>query len=272
MTTPPSTFPPPRVTPRLGPALGGVWRLTVRRYLTPTHALTLAGMLVALVVFAIPAVRSQGQAARAYFPWVANFYLCLLVPLLAFITAGGAIRDDHGAGTTDYVFTRPVPRVAYVIFRYLSHLGCLQVNFLFALAVVVAIGLVRDVPGVWAAVPWLVLAQVVAVTVFSAFGVLCGMLTSRYIIVGLAYGGIVEVGLGNVPTQLSRISMTRHTLGILQPAIGGDRSVLGRGLGLDPLSVPASVMTLLAITVVMVAAAALLFRWRELLGTPGKET
>src|SRR5688500_10380868 len=167
------SFPAPRVFPNARHALGGIWRLTARRYSTPGYWLTLAGMLAALVVFSIPAAPNNEAAAGTFLPWAGGFYVCFLVPILAFISAAGAIRDDFGDGTIDYVLTRPVRRSEYVVFRYLAQMGCTQIDFLAALAAVIGIGAYHDVPNLWAAVPYLLLGQAMAILVFSAFGLLC---------------------------------------------------------------------------------------------------
>ena len=129
--------------------------------------------------------------------WVATFYVCFVVPILSFISAGGVARDDLKADAVDYIFTRPVRRPMFVLFRYVAHVACTQLDFLLALAVVVGVGVSLNVPGMMAAVPALLVAQACAIVAFSAFGFLCGMFTSRYVIVGLLYGSIVEVGIGS---------------------------------------------------------------------------
>ena len=261
----------PGVAPNAWHAFGGIWRLTVRRYLSLGHALKLVGMLAALVVFSIPAAPNPGAAATGFLPWAATFYVCFLTPLIAFIAGGGAIRDDLAAGSIDYLFTRPVTRPAFVVFRFLSHVACLQINFLLALATVVGLGIFHHVPDLAAAVPLLLLAQVLVITVFSAFGFLCGMLTSRFIIVGLAYGAIIEVGLGSVPTQISRISMLRQTMSIVQSLLPDERG-LGQKLQLVAVSPAGAVVLLIVLSIAMVAATALVFRWRELLGSAARES
>jgi hypothetical protein len=115
----------------------------------------------------------------------------------------------------------------------------------------------------WSALPRLALAQAMVITVFSAFGFFCGLLTSRYVIVGLLYGAIVEIGVGSVPTQLNRVSMLRHATEILQP--------LGGPAAADPLSAPAAIALLLSISVVLVALAAALFTVKELAGQSGRD-
>jgi ABC-type transport system involved in multi-copper enzyme maturation permease subunit len=193
------------------------------------------------------------------------------VPLLAFISAANTIREDMGAGTTDYVLTRPVRRPAFVLFRFIAHVGCTQLDFLLALSVVIGVGIFRDVPGLWSALPRLLWAQVLVVTAFSGFAFLSGVLTSRYIIIGLLYGGIIEIGIGSVPTQLNRISMVRHVIGIMQPVLGGERIGMGGPLLAVPLSAGASTLVLLAFSAVMLAAATALFTVRELAGPTSRE-
>lgn len=271
MNAPATGFPPARVTPHAGHAFGGIWRLTVSRSFTRGHWLVLAGMLVLLVLFSIPAAPNRAAAARGFLPWAAGFYVCFLVPLLSFISAAGAMRDELKAGTVDYVFTRPVRRPAFVVFRYLSQVGCAQIDFLIALGVVAAIGLYHDVPGLWQAVPRLLLAQALLISAFSAFGFLAATITSRYVIVGLLYGAIVEMGVGNVPTQLNRISMVRHGIGIVQPVLGEMRIGMGGPLAAAPLSATASVGVLLALSLALVAVTAALFSFKELAGSAGRE-
>ncbi|MEO5959744.1 MAG: hypothetical protein ABIZ49_03575, partial [Opitutaceae bacterium] len=149
--------PPPRVAPNPRHAFGGIFRLTVRRFLTPAHFFTVLAMLAALVVFSIPVASSRGEAAREFMPWIVMFYLSILVPVIAFINAGGTIRDDLKPTSVDYVLTRPVARPAFIVFRYLSHVACAQVDFLFGLLVVAGIGIYRGVPEFAAALPSLLL-------------------------------------------------------------------------------------------------------------------
>jgi ABC-2 type transport system permease protein len=261
-----SPFAPARVTPNAAHALGGIWRLTARRFSTPGYWLTLAGMLVVLVVFSIPAAPTHDAAAQGFLPWAGGFYVCFLLPIFAFISAAGAIRDDLSDATVDYVFTRPIRRPLYVVFRYLAQMACVQIDFLFALVVVIGIGIFHHVPGLWSAVPLLLLAQVVAGITFTAFGFFCGLLTSRYVIVGLVYAAIIEVGIGNVPTQLSQISLVRQVLGILRPILGEGAGAITRAASTSSLGTPGIVAVLLVVASVLIALSATLFAVKEFAG------
>jgi ABC-2 type transport system permease protein len=276
MSAPESTtfnpaFPAPRVRPNAMHAFGGIWRFAARRFFTPGYWVMLAGMLVLLVIFSIPAAPNHAAAARGLIPWAGGFYICFLLPVFAFISAANAIRDDFGAGTVDYIFTRPVRRSAFVVFRYVAQMVCTQIDFLFALFTIIGLGLYHGVPGLWAAVPTLLLAQVMAVILFSAFGFLAGSLTSRYIIVGLAYAGIVEVGLGNVPTQINQVSLVRQVLGLLRPILGENNGALTRAATTATMDTPGILVLLFVISTVLVALSALLFATREFAGAAGRD-
>jgi ABC-2 type transport system permease protein len=229
----------------------------------------LVGMLIVLVLFSIPAATTQAEAARELLPWAGRIYVGFLVPLLAFLSAAGLVRDDLQAGSVDYLFTRPVRRPVFVILRYVAHVGCTQIDFLFGLAVIAGLGIFHQVPGLAEALPLLLLAQVVAIMAFSAFGFLCAMITSCYVIIGLLYGALIEVGLGNVPTQLSHLSMSRQVLTLLAP-------VLERSGGTSPMlvaavSAPMAVGILIATAVVMLGVTAAIFHVREPAGSLGRE-
>ena len=215
MNAPPSVpsslaprLPAARVTPSAMNAFGGIWRLTVCRFFSPMHWVVLGGMLVVLVLFSVPMSPNREAAAHGFLPWVGGFYLTFLVPIMAFLSAAGVMRDEVKGSTVDYVLTRPVRRPAFVTFKFFSHLICAQWDFLCAFAVVVGIGVYHEVPGLWAAVPLLLLAQVIVLTAFSAFGFLSGVLTSRYVIVGLLYGCVIERRLSCVGIFPTPISMT----------------------------------------------------------------
>jgi ABC-type transport system involved in multi-copper enzyme maturation permease subunit len=271
MDSGPGGFPAPRVAPHAAHAFGGIWRLTARRFFTPGYWLTLAGLCVVLVVFSIPAAPDREEAARGFIPWAGGFYVCFLLPILAFLSGAGAMRDDLGAATVDYVFTRSVSRRTYVVFRYLAQMACIQIDFLFALVVVAAIGIYHQVPGLGSAMPLLLLAQLIAVATFSAFGFACGMVTSRYVIVGLAYGAIIEVGIGNVPTQLNQISLVRQVLGILRPILGENDGALTRAALTSTLGTPAIVGVLLLFSALTIALTATLFSTREFAGSATRD-
>ncbi len=268
-----AAYPAPRVAPHALHAFGGVWRLTVRRFFSLRHWGVIAGLLGLLALVALGSSSRGAVGTERYAAWAAGFYACLLVPVLAFVSAAGALRDDFKADAVDYVFTRPVPRWRHVVYRYFAHTACAQLEFLLALGVVAGVGVYRGVPGLGAVVATLLLGQVLAVAAFSAFGFLCAAITARFVIVGLVYGGAIEVGLGNVPTQLGWLSLVRHLRALLAKLLETDAAPARGVVGAlsDNLSPPAAIAWLLAGTVGLLAAAAAIFARREFAGGAARE-
>jgi ABC-type transport system involved in multi-copper enzyme maturation permease subunit len=250
-----STFSAARVTPNLAHAWGGIWRLTFRRLLLPGHWLTLAIGLAVLGLIFVGGLHGEGDR---FLDWVGNFYVAFLVPVVAFMAAGGVMRDEMKSGTVDYVLTRPIPRPAFIVFKYLAHTLCAQIDFLVAFVVVVIFLVNRHTPDLPATLAKLFLGQVLMVTAFSAFGFLCGVLTSRYVVIGLAYAAVIEAGVGQIPTQVSRLSMThqvRDLLAVLLGRLPEHAATPG---------VASTLLILIAFSAVMLAIAAAIFTWREL--------
>jgi ABC-type transport system involved in multi-copper enzyme maturation permease subunit len=264
-TPPPLPDPFPQASPTWGRTFGGVWRLTYPRSFSPASLGILAGLAGLLALIAVSAVRSG--SAEHFSQWSVNFYLTFVVPVIAFLTAAGVIQDDMKPATFDYVLTRPVRRPAFVLYRYLSQTACLQIQCLLPLAVLIAVGVFRQVPGLATAGPSLLLAQILAIAAFSALGFAFGTYTSRYLLTGIVYANIVEMGVGNIPTQLNRLSMTHHVRTVAGELL--HQQIGGRAQS-DSLVVATSALALF--TLIFVALAAALFSLREALGAKPKES
>jgi ABC-type transport system involved in multi-copper enzyme maturation permease subunit len=256
-------FSAPRVKPNQRNAFGGVWRLTFRRWLSLNQLLATAGLLVVLA--GILGASVSRADASAYFDWTGDFFVGVVVPVLAFLSGAGAMRDDMKPGAVDYLFTRPVRRTAFVVFRYLSHLACTQLSFLLAFGVLVAVGVFREIPGLAAGLPLLLLAQVLTIAAFSALGFLCAVLVSRYLVIGLLYAGIIEAGVGQIPTQLSRLSMTRQIRELLEPVMLGVSDGFSAGAALSTTGL------MLVFSAAFVVVAAVVFSMKELAGAAARE-
>jgi ABC-2 type transport system permease protein len=259
MSTPTTTASPPRVVPNLAHAWGGVWRLTFRRFLLPGHWLMLAIALAVLTLLFAGGV--HGGGAGSFLDWTKSVYVTFLVPALAFMGAAGAMRDEMKSGTVDYVLTRPVPRPAFVVFKFFAHTICTQLDFLVAFALVMILAASRQVPSLATVAPKILFGQVLMITAFSALGFFCGTLTARYVVIGLAYGAIIEAGVGQIPTQISRLSMTqqmRELLAILLERIEPHAA--------SP-TVAGTTGIVLAFTTVLLVATAAIFTLREFTGS-----
>ena len=89
------------------------------------------------------------------------------------------------------------------------------------------------------------------------------MLTSRPVILGLIYAMVIEVGLGQIPTQVSRLSLTHLVKAMLRAPISAAETMPSVG----PV---ATCAILIAFSAACVALAAVLFSWREFAGAGEK--
>ncbi len=259
-----SGFSAPRVTPNQIHALGGVWRLTFRRFVGPTQAASFVAMLGLLCLVEL-AIVWEGRP-RAFSEFGLELYLGFLLPVISFLSGAGAMRDDLKSGTVDYVLTRPVLRPAFIAFRFFCQLACVQAAGLIALGVMLGIANYRHIEGLAAVAPWLLLAQLITITAFLALGFFAGFLTSRFLIIGLAYGAVIEVGLGRIPTQLNRLSLTHQISALIGPLM----PAAPPGLPLDQTAL-GTVTVVLTFAAVMVGMTMALFTLRELLGEHTRE-
>lgn len=246
-------------TPGTLRALGGIWRLTYPGFVSTRRLLTLAGLLALLALLTAQNIRFG--SAMEFSRWTVSFYLAILLPAIAFLSAGGAIREDMKSIPVDYVLTRPLRRPVFVALRYLSQMVCLQLTSLLPLGVILTVGRFVEIDGLGIMLPRLIVAQVLAVAAFSGLGFLFGAFTTRYLVLGLMYGGLIEIGVGHIPTQISRLSISNHIRTIVEPVMFG---IPGWH---DPAGIGAAVGTILLFTLITVGGAAALFSIKEFTGS-----
>ena len=63
--------------------------------------------------------------------------------------------------------------------------------------------------------------QVLEVVAYGALSSLLGLLHQRYMVLGIIYGFVVEMGIGRIPTNIHNLSLSRHLQTLLanQPTI-----------------------------------------------------
>ena len=240
----------PRVAPRLSAALQGVVRLAWAQQFTARSMLSVALMIgvVGLMGFL--------TKDRGILNWIEQVILMTIVPILAFEAGAKAVREDLKPGAVDYLITRPVPRWAYVLFKYVAQWSITLTHTLLTLGVMIGVaqGVGADVSSVGY---WLV-GLVGGVSAFMALGFLMGAVTSRYLILGLFYAGLIEGAVGNIPIQINKLSILRHLRELIW------------GLGETSLWVSAGWLALIAM--VLVAGAAAIFSTKEFIGEKGGES
>lgn len=259
-STPASPALSPGVPPRLASAFGGIWRLTWRRVFAPARWLPVGVLLI--VLGGLTYLVAQDNDVGSFSRWTTGFFMTALVPIVAFLSGAGAVREGLKPGAVDYLMTRPVPRPAYVVFKYVAQLGCALPIALAGLGMMLAIGASQEV-SVGVAWPRLALAMIGGVSAFLALGFLCGAFTSRYLILGLVYAGLIEAVVGSIPIQINRLSILRHLRVIMET----DGVAIFQGTA--GLASAVGILTL--ITLILVGLSAALFSTREFLGEKHKD-
>ncbi len=244
----------PRVTPRLASAFAGLLRLTWSRQWTMRNGVSLLALVAALG--GLTYLTAANPNPRAWEDWIEHGFLTAIMPVLAFMAGAGAVREDLKPGAVDYIMTRPLSRWVYVLFKYISQATVALTIGALALGLMVGIGAVEQVA--WLPVARLAITLVGGTLAFLGLGFAFGALTSRYMVFGLAYAGLVEAAVGNIPIQLNQLSILRHLRVIL------------RGAGFDGGAGPVgSAGWLLVITLVLIAVAAGVFAMKEFVGEKG---
>jgi ABC-2 type transport system permease protein len=240
----------PRVTPRLSSALNGVVKLAWAQQFTLRSMLFLAVMIGVLGLMGF--LTKPGGVIN----WIEQVILMTIIPILAFEAGAKAVREDLKPGAVDYLITRPLPRWAYVVFKYVAQWSITLFNTLLALGVMIVIanGMGADVSGMGV---WIV-GLIGGVSAFMALGFMMGAVTSRYLILGLFYAGLIEGAVGNIPIQLNKLSMLRHLRELLW---GGGETWIGVSAG-----------WLVLIAVVLLAVAAAIFSTKEFIGEKGGDS
>jgi ABC-type transport system involved in multi-copper enzyme maturation permease subunit len=195
---------------------------------------------------------------RPYFSWLLNFYFFLALPLYCLATCGAIIRDEVQTDTLGFLVTRPVGRVRLFLAKYLCQVLWLEGIVALHGLLLLAVGLLRDVPGIGAILPIVLVAQFLAVFSWGALSALLGLVTRRYLVAGIAYGFVVEFGLGRIPTNINTLSLARHFRALFSHDL-----LLQRLYDWAPQNTAFSVAAVLVATVIFLALGATLFAHRE---------
>ncbi|MGP8201582.1 MAG: ABC transporter permease [Limisphaerales bacterium] len=149
------------------------------------------------------------RSARFYH-WLVDVYFFIVLPLSCVWGCGALMRDELQADTLGFLVTRPVSRARLLCVKYLSQLAWLEILLLTETLLLFSVGAGRQISGVGMLLPLFVAVQLLAVPAWCALGTFFGQITSRYMVIALIYGGIVEMGIGRIPTNINTLSLMRH--------------------------------------------------------------
>ena len=121
-----------------------------------------------------------------------------------------------------------------------------------------AAGALREIPQLGSLLPLFLAAQFLAVPAWCALGIFLGQVTKRYLPLALVYGLIVELGIGDIPTNINTLSLMRHLKTLLSHDSALQSLYEWSGTG---VAIPVGALLLGAF--LFLSLAALLFTFRE---------
>lgn len=221
----------------------------------PVRLLLLFGLPVLTII-----VPREVNPARGFFFITLSLYFFMILPLVCLTICGAMIRDEIQGDTLGYLLTRPQTRAGLYLAKYLSSVGWLQILLAVESGLFLLAGLARGVPHLWSMVPIVLGVQVLAVAAWSALSGLFGLLTKNYIVWGIVYGFMVELGIGRIPTNINTLSLTVNIKTLL-----ANHQELARLCESSPDKTGTALAVMALSPIVLGLASAFLFTWREYL-------
>ena len=193
----------------------GMWRLLWGRQLALKRLLLRGGLMLGFTLLTFLAIPAEGRVsdtvqAHVFFGWVVGFYFLTLMPLTSLSVCGSMVREEASANTLCFYTTRPLKRAEMFLLFYFGNVAWLQVLFGILTLMLFGVAAIRGVDGLGALLPIFLVTQFLAL---MAWGALCGMIGMahhRYIVVGIVYGLLVEIGIANIPTNIANIALSHH--------------------------------------------------------------
>lgn len=193
-----------------------------------------------------------------FYHWLIDFYFFVILPLNCVRACGGLIRDEVQTDTLGFLTTRPLSRAQLLLAKFVSQAAWVEMVMLLETLLVFTVGSLRQIPGLGVLLPLFLGAQLLAVLAWSALGICLGQATKRYMAAALLYGLVVEVGIGQIPTNINNLSLIRQ----LKTLLAHD-SALQSIYGWTAKPLPYGFGALLLAAGIFLAVAAVLFTYRE---------
>ena len=233
--------PAPYVTPRTWPSAVRIFDLSLSQMLWSRRSVFLAILLggpvllaVALRVvstldasgFQVNGAQAAGTSIFGMMIWL--LYLRFIVPVLGVFYGTALIADEVDDKTITYLFTRPIPRRAVLLGKYLAYLACTillvlpSVMLVFFLAVPIGGSTIAE------AFPSLVSDFAMLIAGLSAYGAvfaLVGTRIKRPLIVGLVFAFGWEPAVLLFPGYLKRLTVAYWLQALVRHEMPQDSAV-----------------------------------------------
>ncbi len=258
MQTPSIPEPAARPVPTFLGAVGGLWLLTWRRRLAWRQLPSLLATILAVPLLACLAAFSRPEQAPRFYQWVVVSYFQVALPLYCLSVLGDVVRGELQANTLVFLATRPLSRGRVFVVKFLCEMAWVQLLGVASTTFLLGVGMAQGIRDVASMAPLLLAIQLLAVAAYGALSALVGLIHRRFLVVGAIYGLVVEVGIGQIPTNINNLSINRHLRTLLANVVS-----LRDAYDWSPDGTYTSLLILLIAPVAIVGLAAMLFTWRE---------
>ena len=244
--------------PSLGSAVRGLWLMTWRPRVAWRHLPALLATLLAIPALASMAGFSHPERAARFFPWVVVFHFRVALPLYCLSILGDVVRGELQTNTLVFLATRPLTRARLFLLKLACEGLWVQIIAAGSMALLLSIGLVLHVPSIASIALKLFGIQFLAVLAYGALSALLGLIHRRFLVVGAIYGLVVEVGIGQIPTNVNNLSIARHLRTLL-----ANIPTFNSTYQWSPDGTLTSLLVLPIAAAILTAVAAAFFTWRE---------
>ena len=245
-------------------------RRTVFMALAVTAPLAIALVLriideMGISVLRVNGVRVSGGVIFGGLFWL--LYLRLVVPVLGAFYGTSLMSDEVEDRTITYLFTRPIPRGAIIVGKYLAYLVCTELVVLPSLTAAYLLLVPVGGGSIGETFPQLAIDLGILAIGLAAYGAvfaLIGALVPRPLVAGLILVfGWEQVAL-LVPGYLRRFTLAHYLQGLVPHAMPQDDTVATiQSVFFQPASAGTSVLSLVAITLAALWLAARTVERRE---------
>jgi len=175
----------------------------------------------------IDGVRVSSAAIFGLMVWV--FYLRFAVPVLAVFYGTSLMADEVEDKTITYLFSRPIPRGAVLLGKYLAYLVCTVAVVLPSIVLVYLLILSRQGGSLAAGFPDLLKDLLVVVLGLATYGAVFAWVGARFkrpLLTGLAFVFAWEPAILVIPGYLRRFTVAYYLQGLVPQAMPADDSTL----------------------------------------------
>lgn len=245
-----------------------------RRRTHVAFALIILPALIPLLILLVPHTHGSDEPTRGQvlMLMIETFYIGGVTPLLALFFAAMLVGEDVESQTISYLLTRPIPRTAWLIGKFLSYLiVCSGLIAASILTLRLSVLPLLDTPSTTVGALTLLRYEGVAAMALLGYGAICMLLGALFrhpIIIGaLLFFGWQRIALLS-PGATDFLTIQKYTTALLPGGGGNVASLIGgatSGLFNSKVAVspPIAMLVLVLIAVGCIALAGVTVRYRE---------